>query len=393
LESKDRIDSNYSIIYSKCKETITMIMEPIQSIAMSSFVSDEEQMWGAVLSRDPRADGSFVYAVRSTGIYCRPTCASKRPRREHVSFFTELDQAERAGFRPCKRCHPRGQGDGPDALIVKQVTGYIEENVGGERPVTLEAISEHVGVSPFHLQRVFKRATGVTPRQYAEALRLERAKERLREGDGVAEALYEAGYGSSSRLYEGAGERLGMTPGEYKRGGEWASIGFTTAQCPLGTLLVAATERGVCAVRLGDDEASLEETLHAEFPAATIKRDDQALARWIEPILSYLAGELPNPSLPIHVRATAFQRRVWEMLRTIPYGSTRSYGAVASAMGQPTATRAVARACATNPVAMVVPCHRVISADGRLGGYRWGTWRKRALLELEQGQVMQVVAE
>jgi AraC family transcriptional regulator of adaptative response/methylated-DNA-[protein]-cysteine methyltransferase len=360
---------------------------------MISTESHEEQMWRAVLSRDTRADGSFVYGVRSTGIYCRPTCASKRPKREHVSFFTDLDEAEREGFRPCKRCHPRGQEHDVDAELVKQVAGYIEENVGGERPITLEAISEHVGVSPFHMQRVFKRATGVTPRQYAEVLRLERAKERLREGDGVAEALYEAGYGSSSRLYETAGERLGMTPGEYKRGGEWASIGYTTAKCPLGQLLVAATGRGVCAVRLGDDEASLEEMLRGEFPAAKIEKDDQALARWIEPILSYLAGELPNPDLPIHVRATAFQRRVWEMLRTIPYGSTLSYGAVASAMGQPTATRAVARACATNPVAMVVPCHRVVGADGGLGGYRWGTWRKRALLELEQGQVMQGSSE
>jgi AraC family transcriptional regulator of adaptative response/methylated-DNA-[protein]-cysteine methyltransferase len=350
---------------------------------MSSPGSKEERMWHAVLSRDAQADGTFVYGVRSTGIYCRPVCPSKRPKREYVSFFAAPSEAELEGYRACKRCHPKGTEYDTDAELVKQVSEYIGENVGGERPVTLDAISGHVGVSPFHLQRVFKRATGVTPRQYAETLRLERAKERLRDGDGVAAALYEAGYGSSSRLYETAGERLGMTPGEYKRGGEWTSIAYTTAECPLGLLLVAATERGVCAVRLGDDEASLGDSLRQEFPAAEISRDDQALERWIQPILRYLAGELPHPDLPIHVRATAFQRRVWEMLRTIPYGSTRSYGAVASEMGQPTATRAVARACATNPVALVVPCHRVVSADGGLGGYRWGTWRKRALLELE----------
>ena len=365
---------------------ITMIIEQGENKVATE--REEEQMWDAVLARDPQADGAFVYAVRSTGVYCRPTCPSRRPRREFVSFFPMPDDAEQAGFRACKRCHPRGLDNDPDAGLVKQVSEYIQENLGGERPVTLAALSEHVSVSPFHLQRVFKRATGVTPRQYAEALRLERVKGRLKEGDGVAEALYEAGYGSSAALYGGAKERFGMTPGEYGRGGEWALISYTTAASPLGRLLIAATEQGVCAVRLGDDDVGLEASLREEFPVAQISRDDETLAGWVRPILAYLRGETPSPDLPLHIQATAFQRRVWEELRAIPYGGTRSYGEVAASMGQPTASRAVARACATNPVAMLIPCHRVVGAGGSLSGYRWGIWRKRALLELESGRVV-----
>jgi AraC family transcriptional regulator, regulatory protein of adaptative response / methylated-DNA-[protein]-cysteine methyltransferase len=358
-----------------------------QSIRMSTISPQEirdEQMWRAVLARDEAHDGRFVYAVGSTGIYCRPTCPSRRPSRDKVEFFSAPAEAEGAGYRACKRCHPNGRGHDHDADLVAQVTSYIEENVGGERPLTLEALSEHVGLSPFHLQRVFKRVVGVSPRQYADEVRLQRTKEQLRERDGVAEAIYEAGYGSSSRLYETAGERLGMTPGEYKRGGEWSHISYTLAPCPLGWLLVAATERGLCAVRLGDSETQLEETLREEFPAAAITRDGESLDRWVRPILSYLSGEMPNPDLPVHVRSTAFQRRVWEMLRQIPYGTTQTYGELAAGMGMPTATRAVARACATNPVALVVPCHRVVGADGKMRGYRWGSWRKEQLLQMER---------
>lgn len=342
---------------------------------------NEELCWQAVLERDQKADGTFVYAVRSTGIYCRPSCPSRRPHRDQVVFFARPELAGEAGFRECLRCQPRGIQ--PQVELAQRICHYIENNLDG--PLTLDDLSQELNVSPHHLQRVFKKIMGVSPRQYAEAYRLNQLKARLREGEAVTSAIYEAGYGSSSRLYERAPQQLGMTPAAYRKGGNGMSIEFAIVDSPLGKLLVAATERGVCSVAMGDEEATLEAALRKEFPNATLQRQDRALGQWVEQILEHLNGRQTNLDLPLAITYTPFQKRVWDELRSIPYGSTRSYSQVAQAIGQPTAMRAVARACATNPVALIIPCHRVIREGGDLGGYRWGLERKRALLNQEGG--------
>lgn len=342
----------------------------------------EENYWQAVLERDRSSDGEFVYAVRSTGIYCRPSCPSRRPGRAQVLFFGLPEAAEEAGFRPCLRCRPRST-DLPEHLVepVRKASRYIEANL--DRPVTLADLSAEVNLSPYHLQRTFKRVMGVTPRQYAEARRLDRFKTQLKEGDSVTEALYDAGYSSSSRLYERAPAQLGMTPSAYRRGGAGMTIGYTIVDSTLGRLLVAATHKGICSVCLGDSDTYLETTLREEYPAADIHRDGDDMRGWVHALLRHLEGAEPRLELPVDVKGTAFQWRVWEALKAIPYGTTRSYGQVAQALGEPTAARAVARACATNPVAIVVPCHRVVGQNGKLTGYRWGVERKRRLLEQE----------
>ncbi|NLX11268.1 MAG: bifunctional DNA-binding transcriptional regulator/O6-methylguanine-DNA methyltransferase Ada [Chloroflexi bacterium] len=339
---------------------------------------DPAACWQAVENRDPRADGTFVFAVQTTGIYCRPSCPARRPRRDHVTFFATPQAAAQAGYRACRRCRP----DEADAQIemIRQACDYIEAHLD-DRP-TLTAIGAQIGVSPAHLQRVFKRLTGITPRQYADAQRLARFKTQLQDGASVTDALYAAGYGSSSRIYPG---QLGMTPTDYRQRGQAMHIHYAITECRLGFVLVAATERGICSVTLGDTPEALENALREEFTAADIVQDAAGLHHWINAILSYLDGEQPQlDHLPLDVQATAFQRRVWEALRAIPYGSTRSYAEIAAALGQPSATRAVARACATNPTALIVPCHRVVRSDGGLSGYRWGVERKRALLEQER---------
>ncbi|HEV2493036.1 MAG TPA: bifunctional DNA-binding transcriptional regulator/O6-methylguanine-DNA methyltransferase Ada [Terriglobia bacterium] len=351
--------------------------------------SDEERRWQAVLAKDASFDGEFVYAVRSTGIYCRPWCPSRRPRRGQVVFFPAPADAERAGYRPCRRCHPRDASPRHRQNgLVARLCRTIEENVARpDASLTLLALSSEAGISPHHLQRVFKRIMGITPRQYAEACRVDGLKRGLKQGQDVTRALYDAGYGSSSRLYERADARLGMTPATYRRGGRGMRIGYTIVECPLGRLLVAATERGVCAVYLGDSVVALERALRAEYPNAEIERDrrgEGGLSQWVKRILNYLRGELPSLDLPVDLQATAFQWRVWQELCRIPYGSTRSYSDVAKAIGRPTAVRAVARAVATNPVAVVIPCHRVLHRDGTLSGYRWGPERKRKLLQIER---------
>jgi AraC family transcriptional regulator, regulatory protein of adaptative response / methylated-DNA-[protein]-cysteine methyltransferase len=265
--------------------------------------------------------------------------------------------------------------------LVRRACRLIDEHPDG--PPTLAALGGTLGVSPYHLQRVFKRVTGISPRAYADARRLGRLKRRLRAGGGVAAALYDAGYGSSSRLYEQAPTQLGMTPAAYHRGGAGMRIAYTIVDSPLGRLLLGATERGICSVAVGDSDAALEAAIGAEYPAADVRRDDGAVHPWVGELLAHLHGEQPDLALPVDVRATAFQRRVWQELRTIPYGETRSYAEVAAALGAPSAARAVARACATNPVAIIVPCHRVVRGDGTLGGYRWGLERKRRLLDAE----------
>ena len=347
----------------------------------------EEARWQAVLSRDARFDGAFVFAVRSTGVYCRPSCPSRRPNRANVTFFPLPDAAESAGFRSCLRCRPREAATSPSVEAVQRACRQIEKH--SDEPLTLEALAALVGMSPYHLQRVFKRIVGVSPREYREALRVGRFKAEVKKGETVTSAMYEAGYGSSSRLYENAGGRFGMTPAAYKRGGRGAKISYAIADCSLGRLLVAATGKGVCAVRLGDSERELEEALRAEYPEAEINRDDEALGVWVSALVEHLQGSHPRLDLPLDVQATAFQWAVWQKLKEIPYGATRSYSEVARAIGRPSAVRAVARACATNPVALVIPCHRVVREDKSLGGYRWGIQRKVALLDGErEGKVI-----
>jgi len=355
-------------------------------IAMQS--SDGENYWQAVLARDAQFESSFVYAVRSTGIYCRPTCASRRPSRQQVAFYASPEAAEQAGFRPCRRCRPRGtaaDSRSAQAKLVERLCREIEASLDeGDGAITLTTLSQRVGTNPYQIQRSFKRVMGITPRQYADAKRLARLKSRLQKGQDVTGALYDAGYGSSRALYERAPSRMGMTPATYRKGGRGMRVGYTIADSPLGRLLVGATERGVCAVCLGDSDKALEANLAAEYPRAEIRRDDATLAPWVTAFLSHLQGRLPHLDLPVDVRATAFRWRVWEELRAIPYGSTRSYSDVARAIGQPRAVRAVAHACATNPVAVVIPCHRVVGKDGGLHGYRWGLERQQQLLALER---------
>ncbi len=344
-------------------------------------ITDEDR-WRAVAGRDAAFDGAFVFAVATTGIYCRPSCPSRRPKRGNVRFYALPEGAESNGFRACLRCRPRETGS-PDPRIecLRRVCSFIESCDQG--PPTLETLGKIAGLSPYHLQRSFKRLVGVTPRQYYDACRIERLKSSLRGGDQVTGALFEAGYGSTSRLYEKAPSQLGMTPAAYAKGGKGAVIAYAITDSPLDRLLVGATERGVAAVYLGEDDDVLEAALRAEYPAAAITRDDQGLGRWIEPLLAHLDGRQPHLELPLDVRATAFQRQVWEALRAIPYGETRSYSEIAEAIDNPKAVRAVAHACAVNPVSVVVPCHRVIAAAGAMAGYRWGVERKQKLLDRE----------
>jgi len=337
--------------------------------------------WDAVAERDRAMDGVFFYAVVSTGIYCRPSCPSKRPHRQNVVFFRRRAAAERAGFRPCKRCKPEtDQQGGPNAQLIEKICRYIDSHP--DQPVTLETLGRAIGISPFHLQRRFKAATGITPRAYADSRRLLSLKAGLREGHSVTRSLYDAGYGSSSRLYERAAAQLGMTPARYRKQGSGVTIHYTIAPTPIGQMLLAATARGVCSVRFGDSASTLETEIRGEYPQAEIVRDDRALGAQVAALCALLQGESAG-SLPLDIQATAFQRRVWEALQAIPRGATKSYSKIAADIGQPKAARAVARACATNPVAVVIPCHRVVREDGGLGGYRWGIERKKDLLALE----------
>jgi len=349
----------------------------------------KSRRWQAVLARDSSLDTAFVYAVRSTGIYCRPSCPSRRPRRDQVAFFRQAEIAEQAGFRACLRCKPASNGNAAqseDTRAVAQLCREIEQQVGQdpERTLKLADLSERAGISSHRVHRMFRKMIGITPRQFADALRLRRLKGRLQRGDSVTNALYEAGYGSASRLYEYANAQLGMTPATYRQGGRGMEIVYTIEQCPQGRVLVAATDRGVSAVYLGDRDRPLERALHEEYPKANIRKGSGTLGPWVRVIVKHLRGGEKHLDLPLDVEATAFQRRVWQELQKIPYGATKTYSQVAQALGQPTAARAVARACATNPVSIVVPCHRVVREGGQLAGYRWGLARKRALIEQER---------
>jgi AraC family transcriptional regulator, regulatory protein of adaptative response / methylated-DNA-[protein]-cysteine methyltransferase len=342
----------------------------------------ENKWWNAVLARDAGRDGEFFFGVSSTGVYCRPSCPAKRPRRENVTFFRCPEEAEKAGYRACLRCRPKAASQNPQTETVKRICRYIEQHL--DEPVTLERLGAAFGQSPFHLQRTFKKALGITPRAYADSCRMGLLKRNLQAGRSVTHALYEAGYSSSSRLYERTASQLGMTPDKYRRGAIAATIRYTCTDSPLGRMLVAATQKGICAIQFADTDDQLAEGLKREFPFAIRKRDDDSMRSWANTLLSQIAGHKLNRSLPLDIQATAFQRRVWAHLQSLPFGTTQSYGQVAEAIGQPTAARAVARACATNRLAVAIPCHRVVREDGEMGGYRWGVERKRALLQLEQ---------
>jgi AraC family transcriptional regulator of adaptative response/methylated-DNA-[protein]-cysteine methyltransferase len=347
----------------------------------------DETRWQAVLARKTSHDGSFVFAVSSTGIFCRPSCPSKRPRRENVTFYSNPLQAERAGYRACLRCRPKAIDGNPQSALVRAISRYIEQHI--EDRLTLALLAKEFRLSPFHLQRTFKSALGVSPKAYIDACRLRQVKQNLQAGHDVTTALYAAGYGSSSRLYERTAAQLGMTPEKYRRGAIASVIRYTIFRCtiagsPSGRMLVAATDKGICSIQFADNDAQLQQGLMREFPFATRRRDDAALAEWRVSLTSLLEGRESNPALPLDIRATAFQRKVWQTLQKIPRGETRSYTAVAKSIGHPKATRAVARACATNPVAVAIPCHRVTRHDGTLGGYRWGIARKEQLLVMEK---------
>ena len=359
-----------------------MLLQGLETARILSM-KGENQFWRSVLERDRAMDGRFVFAVRSTGIYCRPSCPARRPSRQQVVFFPLAEAAERAGFRACRRCRPRQTSPGdPAAALAQRVCRALEADA--ESAPSLSSLSAALGVSATHLQKSFKRVMGLSPREYAEARRISALKSKLREGQDVTRALYEAGYGSSSRLYEKSAAELGMTPAAYRRGGKGMVISFTIVNCPLGRMLLAATERGISALTLGDSDSVLEAALIAEYPHAQIHRDDARFATWVKALDHHLRGNEPRLDLPLDLQATAFQRRVWKELQRIPYGETRTYSQVARSIGKPRAIRAVARACATNPVSIIVPCHRVIREDGSLAGYRWGLSRKAALLRQEQ---------
>jgi AraC family transcriptional regulator, regulatory protein of adaptative response / methylated-DNA-[protein]-cysteine methyltransferase len=342
----------------------------------------EETLWQAVLNRDPTIDGKLFYGVRSTGIYCRPICPSRRPNRHQVCFFQSAQEAQSAGFRPCQRCQPQSETVPNTAkLKVLSVCRYIEAQV--DYIPTLSELCSQVGMSPSYLQRIFKQIIGVSPFQYADALRSQRLKQRLQSGEEIADAVYDTGYGSSSQLYEKAPKQLGMTPKTYQQAGKRISIVYAIAPCPLGYLLVATTEKGICAVKLGDEADKLEHILKQEFHQAHIMRDNHAHKEWIQAILDLIAGDETHLDLPLDVRGTAFQKQVWQALQKIPYGETRTYTDIACDIAKPHAVRAVGNACGANPTALIVPCHRVLRSDGSLGGYHWGIERKQKLLMQE----------
>lgn len=346
---------------------------------------NEEVCWQAVLSRDTHFDGRFVYCVQSTGIYCRPVCPSRRPRRDRVAYALTPASAEAAGYRPCSRCRPQTLDQGAqDRALIEELCSILDAD--SETTHTLESLAALVGREPHRLRRLFTRIMGISPRDFAAARRFERLRGLLRDGEPVAGALYEAGFGSSSRLYESAGKHLGMTPATYRKGGVGEAISYAVSETEIGFLLAAQTAKGVAAIYLGDDAQSLERELAAEYPRASLTRDDAALGSVLDALVAYLDGTGPHPALPLDLKATAFQWQVWQALMKIPYGETRTYKQVAETIGKPKAVRAVGRACGLNPVSLTIPCHRVVGSGGSLHGYRWGLERKKTLLEMEAVQ-------
>jgi AraC family transcriptional regulator of adaptative response/methylated-DNA-[protein]-cysteine methyltransferase len=345
--------------------------------------STDELRWAAVVRRDAAADGAFFCAVKTTGIYCRPICPARRPNRVNVVFYATRRDAERAGFRACKRCRPDAiAAQDPAREAVLQACKLIDE---APEPPALGDLAEAVGLSSSHFHRLFKEVVGITPKAYAATRRLRRLQDGLERGGSVTRAIYDAGFGSSSRCYEAAGAILGMTPTEYRDGAAGVAIRYAVAESYLGHVLIAATERGICRIEFGDSADILRERLVARFPRATLRDADADFEDWVAQVLAYIEAPAGGLSLPLDIQGTAFQRRVWEALREIPAGTTTTYADIAQKIGRPRAARAVGQACAANPVVVVVPCHRVVRGDGDLGGYAGGLPRKRALLEREAG--------
>jgi AraC family transcriptional regulator of adaptative response/methylated-DNA-[protein]-cysteine methyltransferase len=349
------------------------------AMQLQMIESNAGQKWSLVLARDAKADGRFVYAVKSTGVFCRPSCPSRRPSRENVEFFDSPAQAEQAGYRPCRRCVPQERNS--QVQKVEAACRYIDQNL--DITLSLTAISRHVAISPFHFQRLFKKILGISPRKYQQARRAGKFRQALLSEERVTDAIYEAGYSSSSRAYENVQAQLGMTPSAFRRKGEGIVIHYTVLSSELGKLLIATTERGVCSVRFGESDAALLRELKQDFGAAEIHRDDKKLESIAFQVKQLLQGSAAVLNIPLDLRGTAFQQMVWEELRRIPAGQTRSYTEIANTLGRPKAVRAVANACASNPVALMVPCHRVVQKNGSMAGYRWGVKRKAALLEKE----------
>ncbi|GGY24235.1 bifunctional DNA-binding transcriptional regulator/O6-methylguanine-DNA methyltransferase Ada [Paludibacterium paludis] len=344
-------------------------------------LADSDPRWAAIVERDASQDGAFVYSVRTTGVYCRPSCPSRRARRENVAFHDSPASAEAAGFRPCKRCRPDlAAGVSPHAALVASLCRLIAE---ADTPPTLAGLSKRAGLSPFHLQRVFKSVTGLTPAAYARAVRAGALRGALAEAPSVTDAIYRAGYASSGRFYESADRELGMTPTAFRRRGAGCTIHFAIGQCALGAILVAQSERGVCAISLGDDPQALIEALQNDFPDASLVGGDPQFDAKVARVVGFVEAPGIGFDLPLDIRGTAFQRRVWQALRDIPVGETVSYSELAKRIGMPSASRAVASACAANRIAVAIPCHRVVRTDGSLSGYRWGVERKAALLGRE----------
>jgi AraC family transcriptional regulator of adaptative response/methylated-DNA-[protein]-cysteine methyltransferase len=346
---------------------------------------NDDFCWKAVQDRDAAADGRLYFGVLTTGVYCRPSCPARTPLRRNVRFFESPQQAEAAGLRPCKRCRPLDTRDAA-ALRVEEICRYIETH--SDEPLSLDQLAQRAGMSRFHFQRTFKALVGVTPKQYHDAQRMRSLKSHLKSSSDVTAAVYDAGYGSSSRVYERADTRLGMTPKAYRAAGKGVRITYVSFETPLGLLMAGATDRGLCFVQFGDSHDDLEGKLRAEYPNATFEPmrepHDPQFTAWVEALRAHLRGEQPHLDLPADIRATAFQLRVWNYLQNIPYGDVRSYTEVARGIGQPTAARAVAHACASNVLAIAIPCHRVIRGNGELGGYKWGLPRKRALIDRER---------
>ncbi len=362
-------------------------MQPALNSEPVSVALDEAACWNALMNRDARRDGSFYYAVLTTGVFCKPSCPAKRPLPQNVRFFKSPAAAQNAGFRPCRRCQPLGKEERNSHLkVVADLCEFIYHHI--EEPIILKTLSRRANLSPFHVQRIFKMITGVTPKRFIEACRIQKLKRHLRANHAVTEALYESGFGSSSRLYERVDTRLGMTPSQYRAGGRDLTITYVTVESPMGLMMIGATDRGLCFVQFGNSEDELAGMLKKEYPAAQLEPMRQPYPEqfeaWMQALTEHLKGIRPNVTLPLNVRATSFQLTVWRYLQSIPYGEVRSYAEVAEAIGRPGSARAVARACASNPVAIAVPCHRVIRGNGELGGYRWGLPRKRVLIDLER---------
>ncbi len=342
---------------------------------------DDDKRWDAVQNRDRDADGTFFYSVRTTGVYCRPSCAARLPRRENVAFHESCADAERAGFRACKRCRPNADGiDEQHSAAIAKACRLIET---AETLPSLDDLAEAAGMSRFHFHRVFKDATGVTPKAFAAARRAERMRDALAESDSVTEAIYDAGFNSSSRFYKAADGALGMSPKDFRAGGAGETIRFAIGECSLGAILVAATDKGICAISLGDDPADLLRALEDRFPQGKLVGGDKDFEQLVAKVVGLVEQPQRPVDLPLDIRGTVFQQRVWTALRAIPPGKTFSYAEIADRIGAPKAVRAVAGACAANTLAVAIPCHRVVRNDGNISGYRWGVERKRRLLARE----------